>query len=281
MKGQRNQSAIAMYLNNLCSIDIDQAVLEGNYCRCLVLQLPAALVMLLLNQIMVAEMAVSQTTPSAPATNSHSDPAAQLVMRSTLKVGSQGGEVTELQAALQLLGFFTDAVNGVYGQSTAKAVFQFQQVAGLAPDGVVGPATWNRLFPPAPPLTNTPAAIGTAPDGFPIPTTGTPTTTAPTPTATPPTSTQPAPTTNSSDRPASTQAAVKPTPSTLPILRMGMQGSAVTGLQDRLRALGFLKSSADGVFGAETLAAVKAAQQKFSLEADGVVGPATWEALLR
>jgi peptidoglycan hydrolase-like protein with peptidoglycan-binding domain len=60
-----------------------------------------------------------------------------------------------------------------------------------------------------------------------------------------------------------------------------MQGTAVTGLQERLRALGLLKASADGVFGAETLAAVKAAQRQFSLEADGVVGPATWEALLR
>jgi peptidoglycan hydrolase-like protein with peptidoglycan-binding domain len=60
-----------------------------------------------------------------------------------------------------------------------------------------------------------------------------------------------------------------------------MQGSAVTQLQERLRTLGFLKGAADGVFGAETLLAVKAAQTRFQLEPDGVVGAATWRALLR
>lgn len=60
-----------------------------------------------------------------------------------------------------------------------------------------------------------------------------------------------------------------------------MQGPAVTGLQERLRTLGYLKSGADGVFGPETQAAVKAAQRKLSLEPDGVVGPATWTGLLR
>jgi N-acetylmuramoyl-L-alanine amidase len=48
-----------------------------------------------------------------------------------------------------------------------------------------------------------------------------------------------------------------------------------------LRALGFLKGAADGVFGAETDAAVKAAQRNFSLEADGIVGASTWSAILK
>jgi peptidoglycan hydrolase-like protein with peptidoglycan-binding domain len=52
-------------------------------------------------------------------------------------------------------------------------------------------------------------------------------------------------------------------------------------LQDRLRTLGFLQGEADGVFGTETVAAVKAAQSNFQLEPDGIVGPATWRALLR
>jgi peptidoglycan hydrolase-like protein with peptidoglycan-binding domain len=67
----------------------------------------------------------------------------------------------------------------------------------------------------------------------------------------------------------------------LPILRLGMKGPAVSGLQERLRALGYLKGGADGIFGPETQAAVKAAQRVLKLEADGVVGSDTWLGLLR
>jgi peptidoglycan hydrolase-like protein with peptidoglycan-binding domain len=67
----------------------------------------------------------------------------------------------------------------------------------------------------------------------------------------------------------------------LPILKQGMKGSAVLVLQERLQSLGILKGAADGTFGAETLTAVKAAQRRFKLEPDGVVGAGTWGALLR
>jgi N-acetylmuramoyl-L-alanine amidase len=60
-----------------------------------------------------------------------------------------------------------------------------------------------------------------------------------------------------------------------------MKGPAVTGLQYRLQAIGVLKGAADGVFGSETQEAVKAAQRKFNLTPDGVVGPATWVGLLQ
>jgi N-acetylmuramoyl-L-alanine amidase len=45
--------------------------------------------------------------------------------------------------------------------------------------------------------------------------------------------------------------------------------------------LGFFDGAVDGVFGTETEDAVKAAQQNFGLDADGVVGTATWDALLQ
>jgi peptidoglycan hydrolase-like protein with peptidoglycan-binding domain len=60
-----------------------------------------------------------------------------------------------------------------------------------------------------------------------------------------------------------------------------MQGPAVVQLQERLKALGFLGGTIDGVFGTATQSAVIAAQQNFQIEPDGVVGPATWRALLR
>jgi len=67
----------------------------------------------------------------------------------------------------------------------------------------------------------------------------------------------------------------------LPVLRVGMQGPAVIRLQQRLRSLGLFKGDITGFFGPLTEAAVKAAQQRFRLEADGIVGFATWEAILR
>lgn len=69
------------------------------------------------------------------------------VNRPSLKVGSQGDPVSELQAALKLLGFYTGTVDGVYSESTAIAVSRFQEAAGLSPNGVVDTNTWQRLFP--------------------------------------------------------------------------------------------------------------------------------------
>src|SRR5262249_27660047 len=63
-----------------------------------------------------------------------------------------------------------------------------------------------------------------------------------------------------------------------PVLRKGSTGDDVTILQNRLTATGF-KVLADGDFGKNTEDAVKAFQTSRDLEADGVVGRATWDAL--
>ena len=64
-------------------------------------------------------------------------------------------------------------------------------------------------------------------------------------------------------------------------LRKGDKGADVKDLQKKLLALGYTlpKYGADGDFGKETEAAVKAFQQDNGLQADGVVGQKTWEAL--
>ncbi|XGV94954.1 MAG: peptidoglycan-binding protein [Leptolyngbya sp. BL-A-14] len=236
------------------------------------------------------------------------------LLRPTLKLGSRGAVVTELQATLQLLGYYSGTVDGVYGQTTVSAVSQFQQAAGLNADGVTGPATWNRLFPAAsevaetsPTMTNGTAASTTsrfpAPSGttssaasFPVPAGVSSPPSTNQPTTQPRPTTKPAPTT-STPKPGTTSKPGKPssapasapntTPSqtstsvALPVLKQGTRGPAVVALQERLRSLGFFKGAADGVFGAETLTAVKAAQRSFKLEPDGVVGAGTWSALLR
>jgi peptidoglycan L-alanyl-D-glutamate endopeptidase CwlK len=62
-------------------------------------------------------------------------------------------------------------------------------------------------------------------------------------------------------------------------LQAGSSGADVTALQNALTAKGFSTGGADGVFGAQTEAALKAFQASVSLPADGVAGPATLAAL--
>lgn len=72
------------------------------------------------------------------------------INRPNLKSGSQGESVSELQAALKLLGFYTGPVDGIYQENTVSAVSRFKQAAGLTADGVVDNITWQRLFPNTP-----------------------------------------------------------------------------------------------------------------------------------
>lgn len=69
--------------------------------------------------------------------------------------------------------------------------------------------------------------------------------------------------------------------SSRPTLRLKARGDVVRALQEQLVAAGLLPAGdADGIFGKGTLAAVRKFQQSKGLTADGIVGPATWEALL-
>jgi peptidoglycan hydrolase-like protein with peptidoglycan-binding domain len=60
-----------------------------------------------------------------------------------LAEGAEGPEVKTLQellnAALEL------KVDGVFGARTLTALKTFQQQSGLAPDGIVGKRTWEKL----------------------------------------------------------------------------------------------------------------------------------------
>ena len=266
---------------------------------------------------LTAASVFSQVTDAATAGTATTEPTgttpSEVLTRPTLKPGSRGANVTELQATLKLLGYYGGTVDGVYGQTTVSAVSQFQQAAGLDADGVTGPATWNRLFPAtgdlatpptatampiAPTANNTVSPSGSGSASFPVPAGVSPTLTNSQPSSQPGSQSQPI----ASPRPAAKPAPAKvsPTPAkpaaearpttvntptaasiSLPILKQGMKGSAVLTLQERLRSIGVFKGTSDGIFGAETLTAVKAAQRRFKLEPDGVVGGATWSALLR
>lgn len=71
------------------------------------------------------------------------------------------------------------------------------------------------------------------------------------------------------------------TSSSRPLLRLRSRGDAVRALQEALVGAALLAASdADGIFGQGTLAAVRKFQESKGLTADGMVGAATWEALL-
>jgi peptidoglycan hydrolase-like protein with peptidoglycan-binding domain len=71
----------------------------------------------------------------------------------TIGPGATGDAVRRLQRALRRTANLGVTVDGNFGPITEKAVKEFQQGAGLAVDGIVGPQTWNAL-----------------PDGGPMPT---------------------------------------------------------------------------------------------------------------
>lgn len=176
-------------------------------------------------------------------------PAIAQIIRPVLRSGSEGSVVRELQATLQLLGYYSGEVTGTYDEATVIAVYRFQKAAQIPETGVADQTTWSTLFP-------------TVAASEPVtPTTGTP----------------PATTTNQSTTAATTS---QTSPANLPLLKEGMEGESVTFLQKRLKTLGYFSGVVDGVFGPQTLEAVIAAQTALKLDGDGIVGSQTWKKLL-
>jgi peptidoglycan hydrolase-like protein with peptidoglycan-binding domain len=62
-------------------------------------------------------------------------------------------------------------------------------------------------------------------------------------------------------------------------IRFGNSGPYVRRLQEKLASLGYFTGTADGVFGQDTLNAVRNFQYAHALTADGVVGTKTWVSL--
>lgn len=62
-----------------------------------------------------------------------------------LKKGSVGSLVSMLQLALKRSGFYSGALDGIFGSGTQSAVTRFQRANSLVPDGIVGDATWRLL----------------------------------------------------------------------------------------------------------------------------------------
>ena len=63
----------------------------------------------------------------------------------TLKKGSKGDNVKQLQNKLQKLGYYTADIDGDYGTKTVNAVKTYQTYYNLVADGVCGPLTKKVL----------------------------------------------------------------------------------------------------------------------------------------
>ena len=68
--------------------------------------------------------------------------------RLTIRRGSKGETVAEMQGVLERLGYDLGScgVDGDFGRMTEKAVKAFQKDHGLKTDGICGPKTWKELM---------------------------------------------------------------------------------------------------------------------------------------
>lgn len=165
-----------------------------------------------------------------------------------LKVGSKGLDVQTIQTYLNRIRQNYPAIpaitdeTGVFGDSTRAAVTRFQSIFNLTPDGIVGKSTWYKISN----LYTAVARLGEL---------------------------------NSE---GNTLGIGTVPPDAL--LREGTSGQNVITLQYLLNVVseyypGIPAPAQDGIFGNDTRQAVVAFQRAMDLNADGIVGPLTWQAL--
>ena len=258
------------------------------------------------------------TTPKTAATVA---PGAQSWQTSTqdynagypvLRVGSTGSDVSDLQARLTELGYYTGTIDGKYSTGTQSAVMEFQSRNGLTADGIAGRATQDKLYSAsAQPKT---VSASTTESGYTLLKEGASglevrklqgrlaelgyyaggvdglygsTTTS---------AVKAFQRANglSGDGQAGTQTQTKlysanakyaaspvttANPGQTRTLTVGMTGNDVYALQERLIELNYLSGVADGVFGTETQSALVAFQNRNGLTADGQAGASTLKKL--
>ena len=162
----------------------------------------------------------------------------------SLKLGSSGQDVRNVQQKLKSLGFLKGNVDGDFGAATEAAVKAFQQQYGLTVDGKVGAATLKKLA-----SARATARPSSASGGKTTPKGATPRRTA------------------------------TPAYSSKTYLRKGSSGLQVRQMQERLISLGYLSGTANGKFDDSTEAGLIAFQRRNLHYSDGVAGPETLKAL--
>ncbi len=97
----------------------------------------------------------SLTTQPAPGSSSNNSTSKYKTVSSISEIGSapkktqlgdSGSDVVKLQQALECLGYYTGAIDGIFGESTAAAVKKLQKKRSMKQDGIAGSATIRVLF---------------------------------------------------------------------------------------------------------------------------------------
>lgn len=154
--------------------------------------------------------------------------------RTTVRSGSKGNDAKLVQQRLIDLKYLTGKADGIFGSKSVTALKAFQANNKLVADGVAGSGTNAVLF----------SWLALAADEK--------ATTLPTPTPTP-----------------------KPTEITkdnVTLIKLGVTGSEVLRLQQRLQLLGYYTSTLDGKCESDDVAAIKLFQKKNGLSQDGIAG---------
>lgn len=169
-----------------------------------------------------------------------------------LRLGCTGEDVRLMQVRLMELGYYNGKLSGTYLPATQDAVYTFQLYSGETPTGSADVDTLLLLYSDfALPWSEGQAALQTSaptPNPYEVVDFATPT---------------PAPT----------------VPYTKTLKYEESSGKLVKQLQQRLTDLGYYSGNISGNFLGHTRNAVKAFQEQNALKADGIVGPATWDAL--
>lgn len=66
-------------------------------------------------------------------------------IKAVSKIGSSGGEVSQIQSELKNRGYYKGNIDGIYGTQTKNAVIAFQKDNGLTADGIAGKNTLSAL----------------------------------------------------------------------------------------------------------------------------------------